>query len=151
MVFEVRMHNKEGQPWWMLAKKRLQRGVEQFCRRFGDQPTQALGVVLPDDILHAALEEEVGAFRQRVYPPLTTLGLFIGQALSQDGACQDAVARHLSERTASGQSACCLNSGPYCKARQRLPVGLVNRLGVVVGEYSVMPDAPLLSAVVPTC
>lgn len=118
----------------MLAKKRLQRGVEQFRRQFGDQPTQALGVVLPDDILHAALEEEVGGFRQRVYPPLTALGLFIGQALSQDGACQDAVARHLSERTACGQSACSLNSGPYCKARQRLPVGLINRLGVVVGE-----------------
>lgn len=118
----------------MLPKKRLQQGVEQFRRQFGDQPTNALGAVLPGDVLRTLVEEEVGAFRERIYPPLTTLGLFIGQALSPDGACQDAVARRLSERTARGQTACGLNSGPYCKARQRLPLGLVSRLAVSVGE-----------------
>ena len=66
----------------------------------------------------AIVDEEVGSYRERVYPPLTTLGLFIGQALSADGACQDAVARHLSERTAQGEHQCSLSSGPYCKARQ---------------------------------
>jgi hypothetical protein len=60
--------------------------------------------------------------------------LFIGQALSPDGACQDAVARALSERCARGQAGCSLNSGPYCKARQRLPLSLIERLGVAVGE-----------------
>ena len=57
--------------------------------------------------------EEVGTFRERIYPPLTTLGLFIGQAPSQNGACQDAVSRRLSERTARGETGCSLNSGPY--------------------------------------
>ncbi len=118
----------------MLPKKRLQRGVEQFRRQFGDQPTRALGAVLPSSVLRTLVEEEVGAVRERIYPPLTTLGLFIGQALSPDGACQDAVARHLSERTARGQTACSLNSGPYCKARQRLPLGLISRLAMSVGE-----------------
>ena len=41
-------------------------------------------------VLRTLVEEEVGAVRERIYPPLTTLGLFIGQALSPDGACQDA-------------------------------------------------------------
>ena len=59
-----------------------------------------LGAVLPSSVLRTLVEEEVGAVRERIYPPLTTLGLFIGQALSPDGACQDAVARRLSERTA---------------------------------------------------
>jgi hypothetical protein len=90
--------------------------------------------VLPPAVLSAAIEEEVGAYRQRVYPPMTTLGLFIGQALSPDGACQDAVARALSERCARGQAGCSLNTGPYCKARQRLPLSLVERLGMAVGE-----------------
>jgi hypothetical protein len=134
VVSEVTVDNEEDQPWWMLAKKRLQREVEQFRRRFGDQPTQALGAVLSAEVLGTLVEEEVGRFRERVYPPLTTLGLFIGQALSPDGACQDAVARHLSERTARGQAGCSLNSGPYCKARQRLPLGLISRLGASVGE-----------------
>ena len=69
----------------MLPKKRLQRGVEQFRRQFGDQPTRALGAVLPGSVLRTLVEEEVGAVRERIYPPLTTLGLFIGQALSPMG------------------------------------------------------------------
>ena len=90
--------------------------------------------VVPAEVLKAVVEEEAGAYRERVYPPLTTLGLFIGQALSADGACQDAVARHLSERTARGEGAVSLSTGPYCKARQRLGLGLITRLGVAVGE-----------------
>ena len=90
--------------------------------------------VLPADVLRTVIEEEAGAYRERVYPPMTTLGLFIGQALSADGACQDAVARHLSERTARGEGAVSLSTGPYCKARQRLGLGLITRLGVAVGE-----------------
>ena len=118
----------------MLAKKRLHQGIERFRRQFGDQPTQALGSVLPAADLQKLVVEEVGTFRERIYPPLTTLALFIGQALSQDGACQDAVSRRLSDRTARGEAACSLNSGPYCKARQRLPLGLIRRLALQVGE-----------------
>lgn len=93
-----------------------------------------MGEVLSADVVATVLEEEVGAFRERLYPPMTTLGLFIGQALSPDGACQDAVARHLSERRALGEAGCSLSTGPYCKARQRLPLGLISRLGVAVGQ-----------------
>ena len=126
----------------MLAKKRLRQGVERFRRQFGDQPTQALGSVLPAADLQKLVVEEVGPFRERIYPPLTTLGLFIGQALSQDGACQDAVSRRLSDRTARGEAACSLNSGPYCKARQRLPLGLIRRLALKVGE-TLEQDSPV--------
>ena len=108
--------------------------MEQFRRQFGDQPTQALGSVLPAKVVRKVVVEEAGNFRQRIYPPLTTLGLFVGQALSPDGACQDAVARNLSARTARGESGCTLSSGPYCKARQRLPLNLISRLGTSVGE-----------------
>ena len=125
----------------MLPKKRLRQGVEQFRRQFGDQPTKALGSVLPTAELQRLVVEEVGAFRERIYPPLTTLGLFIGQALSQDGACLDAVSRRLSERTARGETACSLNSGPYCKARKRLPLELIRRLALKVGE-TLEQDSP---------
>jgi hypothetical protein len=94
---------------------------------------RAMSAVLPGKLLASVVREEVGVYRERVYPPLTTLGLFIGQALSTDSACQDAVARNLSERTAKREPACSLSSGPYCKARQRLPLGLISRLGVAVG------------------
>lgn len=117
-----------------IAKKRLQDAVRRFKQGFADRPTRALDELLLSDVLGAIVDEEVGAFRERVYPPLTTLGLFIGQALSADGGCQDAVARHLSERTAQGDSPCSISSGPYCKARQRLSLSLIERLAVSVGE-----------------
>jgi hypothetical protein len=134
VVSEVTVDNKEDQPWVKIPKKRLRQAVAQFRRQFGDQPTRAMAEVLPADVVAAAVEEEVGEFRQRIYPPMTVLGLFIGQALSPDGACQDAVARNLSDRRARGATGCSLSTGPYCKARQRLPLGLINRLGVTVGE-----------------
>lgn len=117
-----------------IAKKRLQHAVARFKQAFADQPTRALDELLPKDTVCAIVSEEAGAYRERIYPPLTTLGLFIGQALSPDGACQDAVARHLSERTAQGQAPCSLSSGPYCKARGRLPLCLIERLAVAVGQ-----------------
>jgi hypothetical protein len=90
--------------------------------------------VLPAATVAQIVREEIGRYRDRIYPPLTTLGLFIEQALSADGACQDAVARNLSERTARGASKCSLSSGPYCKARKRLTLPLIQRLAVAAGE-----------------
>lgn len=83
--------------------------------------------------LQQAVQGFAGPYRDRVYAPLTTLSLFIGQALSPDGACQDAVARHLSERTALGGARCSLNTGPYCRARERLSLDLIVHLQRQVG------------------
>lgn len=90
--------------------------------------------MLGSDELERLVQEHGGGYRDRVYPPLRTLGLFIGQALSADGACQDAVARNLSERTACGVSDCSLNTGPYCKARQRLALELIVGLQRAIGR-----------------
>ena len=93
-----------------------------------------LGEVIPAAALKQWVAEEAGRFRDRIYSPLSTLVLFIEQVLSADHSCQDAVARGLSARVALGQAWCSLNSGPYCKARGRLPLGLVQRLGREVGQ-----------------
>jgi len=42
--------------------------------------------------------------------------------LSDDGSCKQAVASVLVDRIVDGQSANTVNTGPYCKARQRLPL-----------------------------
>jgi hypothetical protein len=100
------------------------------------RPTDAsLGVGATEhDSAETGWQRKSAVFGSASIPPLTTLGLFIGQALSPDGACQDAVARRLSERTAQGLAACSLNSGPYCKARKRLPLDLIRRLALTVGD-----------------
>lgn len=94
---------------------------QQFAQNAGT----TLGNVLPAGELERLVQEHAGEYRDRVYPPLRTLGLFIGQALSADGACQDAVARNLSERNARGAPGCSLSTGPYCKARERLSLELI--------------------------
>jgi hypothetical protein len=42
--------------------------------------------------------------------------------LSDDGSCKEAVASVLADRLNDGKPANSVNTGPYCKARQRLPL-----------------------------
>lgn len=99
--------------------------MRRFRQQFAQSCGRALNNVLPAGELKGLIRDYGGQYRDRVYAPLRTLGLFIGQALSADGACQDAVARNLSERTARRAPQCSLNTGPYCKARRRVRLGLI--------------------------
>lgn len=117
-----------------IPKKRLQASVFRFKRLVADDTKSRLAEALPERLLASIVKAECGSYRERLYPPLTTLGLFIEQALDADGTCQDAVARNLSARCARDESPCSLNTGPYCKARQRLPLPLIEQLLVAVGE-----------------
>lgn len=108
--------------------------VKRFVNRFAQGVGSALGKVIPEREMLKWIEEEAGRFRERVYGPVQILVLFIEQVLGADQSCQDAVARGLSQRVALGQTACSLNNGPYCKARKRLKLGFVKRLGHEVGQ-----------------
>ena len=74
---------------------------------------------LPRDRLDDRVAAHVGRHRQRLFPPAVTLGLFVEQVLRADPACQDAVARYVSQRAAAGLSAAGLGTGSYCKAHKR--------------------------------
>lgn len=60
--------------------------------------------------------------RDRIFTPLVVLKAFVFQALSEDGSCKRAVAQVLTERLQQGMAPNTVNTGPYCKARQRLPL-----------------------------
>ena len=115
-------------------KRRLMTQVQRFRKRFLQSIGTALADVIPTQSLIGWILEEVGSYRERIYSPLTTLSLFIEQVLGSDHSCQDAVAKGLSLRVALGQSTCSLNTGPYCKARTRLPLSLLRRLAREVGS-----------------
>jgi hypothetical protein len=66
--------------------------------------------------------------RERLYPPTLALSMFMGQVLSEDGSCQKAVDGWAAQRAAEGLSVQSVNTGAYCKARQRLPVEMVSAL-----------------------
>lgn len=126
-----------------IKRRRIAGQVKRFCGRFAQGPGAALGQVIPQQSLMLWIKEAAGNRRERVYGPLQTLMLFIEQVLGADQSCQDAVARGVSQRVALGQSPCSLNDGPYCKARARLALNLVERLGHEVGERlsTTQPDA----------
>lgn len=107
--------------------------IRRFRARFVQSAGAALGQILTGHVLRSLVLEEAGRWRERVYTPLTTMALFIEQVLGADHSCQDAVAHGLSVRVALGHKPCSLNTGPYCKARQRLAVGLLERLGRELG------------------
>lgn len=117
------------------SKKRvLTEHVRRLRARFAQSVDTLLEDVIPAELLKQWVLEEVVQWRERLYGPLRTLVLFIEQVMSADHGCQEAVARGICARVREGQAAGSANTGPYCKARVRLPIGLVERLGRAVGQ-----------------
>jgi hypothetical protein len=79
------------------------------------------GDVLTNQIVEQAMTVVEGVWRDRIYSPLVTLWVFLGQVLSQDHSCRAAVARLIAHRVSQGQRPCSAETGAYCQARKRLP------------------------------
>lgn len=72
--------------------------------------------------------------RTSVFTPLVTLKAFIFQVLSDDGSCKHAVAGVLADRLGDGKAANTVNTGPYSKARKRLPLKQLAEAATSVGS-----------------
>lgn len=109
-------------------KRALCAQIRRLRQRFVQGRGSLLSEVFTVQCLGQWVSQASGRWRERVYGPLRTLMLFIEQVLSADHSCQDAVARGVSARVALGEPACSLNSGPYCRARQRLALALIEQV-----------------------
>src|SRR5918911_2489210 len=76
--------------------------------------------VLTEDVIAQALAS-ISGWLDRVFSPLVTLWVFLGQVLGADHSCRAAVARLITHRLAQGQRPCSAQTGAYCQARKRLP------------------------------
>ena len=123
--------------------ERVRQKVAMLKQQFLQGDTGLFDQALGDQEIAAVVNELVAPYRERIYPPLDTLRLFVGQVLSADRACQNVVGRRLSERIAQGQSVNSLGTSSYCDARQRLPITLPVMLGTMIGER---PEAMTPSA-----
>lgn len=123
--------------------KRLQQQVIRLKQQFLQGDTGLFDQAISNQEFVAAVNKQAKPHRERIYPPLDTLRLFVSQVLSTDRACQDVVGRRLSERIAQGLSPSALNTSSYCDARQRLPLTVPHSLGVKLGERleSLTPSA----------
>jgi hypothetical protein len=90
--------------------------------------------LLDDTLVQGVFRSEKVRFRERVYNPIVTLWTFLSQVLSTDHSCRAAVTRLIAHRTARGKDPCSPETGSYCKARQRLPIGVVTRLVRLIAD-----------------
>jgi hypothetical protein len=107
-----------------IARQRVRDQIH-FLR---ERPHLPFADLLDADAVAAAVAAEGGGGRERIFTPLVTLWTFLSQILSPDHSCRDAVSRLIAYLTALGRRACEPATDAYCRARQRLPVGVVQRL-----------------------
>jgi hypothetical protein len=91
-------------------------------------PQLTLGQVTSTKWIAEVVAQEVGKTCDRIFSPLVSLSLFLGQVLSDDHSCRAVVLRLLAWRAARGLPRCSADTGGYCKARRRLPESLLPRL-----------------------
>ena len=82
-----------------------------------------------DDDVHQLCDELKIEFRERDFTPVITLGLFVSQCLSRGDACSTVITKFNRQLKLLGQAPCCEDASAYCKARSRLSVELIDRLG----------------------
>ncbi len=73
-------------------------------------------------------------YRERVFSPQTTLLAFMAQVLCPDRSCQQAVMRVNADRISHGLKPASSDTGAYCRARGRLPEGLIRGLVLATGQ-----------------
>lgn len=114
--------------------------VDCIARRVAQGDLTQLRELLPAERVQRAVQVEAVHFRVCLFTPLVTLWTFLTQVLSPDGSCRDALAKLLALLAASPTEAGddddqkLPETGPYCKARQRLPQGLITRLACETGH-----------------
>jgi hypothetical protein len=89
--------------------------------------------ILTEEVIEQALTA-VSGWLDRVFTPLVTLWVFLGQVLSADHSCRAAVARLVAHRLSRGQRPCSAETGAYCQARKRLPEAFFADVACSVGR-----------------
>jgi len=116
------------------AHHRLRRQVESLRQEFLQDGRLPFTDVLTEEGLEEAVREIKAPWKDRIFTPLVTLWVFLGQALAADQSCRAAVARLIAHRAARGQEPCSSQTGAYCQARGRLPERFFAAIARLVGR-----------------
>src|SRR5215213_7923231 len=112
---------------------RLRRQVDFLRCQFLQTGGLPFADVLTEEVLAEALTA-VGGWLDRVFSPLVTLWVVLGQVVSADHSCRAAVARLNAHRAARGLRPRSARTGAYCRARLRLPEAFVSTAACAVGR-----------------
>jgi hypothetical protein len=112
----------------------LSRQLETYRHQAVAAPSMlAAGTLAPSEVAQVLAKEGFQG-RNRLFPPHLTLWTFLLQVLSPDGSCREAISRWRPWMIAKGQAPCSPHTGSYCKARKRLPEGVMSALARQSGQ-----------------
>src|SRR5262245_58532439 len=124
---------KEAPPVCHSNQAAFRRQVQSLKRQFLQDGGLPFTDVLTEETLAEALAS-AGGWLDRIFSPLVTLWVFLGQVLSADHSCRAAVARLIAHRVSRGQKPCSAQTGAYCQARKRLPEAFFSAVACSVGR-----------------
>jgi hypothetical protein len=99
-------------------------------------PELSLQEILSPEQVEEAVVAEGLRFRDRLFTPMLTFWTFLIQTFTADASCQTALARLIAWLSGTDAPLPSSNTGAYCKARQRLPEGLITRLSKQVAQQA---------------
>ena len=117
-----------------FTQGRFQQQVRFLRRQFLQDGEMPFGNVLSEEIVAQAVTALEVVWKKRIYTPLVTLWMFLGQVLSADHSCRAAVAHLIAHRVSQGQSPCSPETGAYCQARKRLPEAFFSEVARQTGR-----------------
>lgn len=97
-------------------------------------PARLFAGLIDSALVEEALAREGVRWRDCLFTPMVTLWTFLSQVLCPDHSCRAAVARLSARLVARGEAPCSPETGPYCKARRRLPSGVLSSLARRIGR-----------------
>src|ERR1700746_1504226 len=133
VVANTPISRKEAARMRHFNQERFRHQVQFLRRQFLQDGDLPFTDVLTEETISQALATVTG-WLDRIFSPLVTLWVFLGQVLRRDHSCRPAVARLLAHRRSRGQRPCSAETGAYCQARQRLPESFFADVACSVGR-----------------
>ena len=115
-------------------QRRLFYQVQTQWRRLVDSAHFPITRLLSVADVDEAVVAEGCSFRDRIFTPVITIWIFLGQVLDPDHSCRQGLLRFVAWLSAHGRMQCSSQSGAYCQARKRLPEGMLKRLTQTKGS-----------------
>ena len=113
---------------------RFRQQVQFLRRQYLQEGNLPFTEVLSANVISQAMETITVQWNERIFTPLMTLWVFLGQVLSADHSCRAAVARLIAHRVSQGLRPCSSETGAYCQARKRLPEAFFSTVAFLVGR-----------------
>src|SRR4051812_38801400 len=113
---------------------RFRRQVRFLQQQYLQDGNLPFSDILSSEVIEQALTAVQMGWVDRVFTPLVTLCVFLGQVLSADHSCRAAVARLIAYRVARKERPCSAETGAYCQARKRLPEAFFSHIARQIGQ-----------------